>query len=329
MDDVRPATAEADAAGQGDLDGLLVIDKPEGPTSHDVVARTRRLLKTKRVGHTGTLDPMATGVLPLVLGRATRLAQFLTASDKRYRAVVRLGQATDTYDKLGSADGPACEVDVTDAALEAALVRFRGPFLQTPPAYSAKKIGGVSAHRLARAGEAVVPQAVPVTVHELSLVARDGALVTLDVRAAAGFYVRSLAHDLGQALGCGGHLEALRRTASGELTEADAVPLGQFEQDPAAGRARIIPMARLLPHFPAVRVTAEGAVRVRRGQALRPFDLSRESAPMPEPVLEEDASGDAAKRPEMLVRVLGPAGDLLALARPLPAGLLHPGLVLV
>lgn len=318
-----------------DVDGLLVIDKPEGPTSHDIVARVRRILKTKRVGHTGTLDPMATGVLPLVLGRATRLARFLTASDKRYRAVVRLGQATDTYDKLGSAVGPAAEVSVTDAAIEAALARFRGEIVQTPPAYSAKKIGGVSAHRLARAGEAVVPAPVTVTVRALAMVARDEAAVTLDVTCSAGFYVRSLAHDLGERLGCRAHLEALRRVASGDLSEDVAVPLDRFEQDPEAGRARIVPMAALLPRFPAVRVSVAGAVRVRHGQAVRPCDLADEAGgaagseevatAFPAGIVAEtaDAGGEA------FVRVLGPDGDLLALAEPTPAGLLHPGLVLV
>jgi tRNA pseudouridine55 synthase len=303
------------------IDGLLVIDKPEGPTSHDIVARVRRLLNTPRVGHTGTLDPMATGVLPLVLGRATRLARFLTSSDKQYRAVVRLGQATDTYDRLGEAAGPALDVRVTPEEIEAQLAAFRGEIVQTPPPYSAKKIGGVSAHRLARRGEAVTPAPVTVTVRALTLTAWDDAgTVTLDVHCSAGFYVRSLAHDLGQALGCGAHLVALRRTASGALTEREAHRLDPLQQDAGAARAAVIPMAQLLPDFPTVQVSAEGAVRVGTGQRIRSFDL--------EPGSEIPDFPDLKPGQEWFVRVLGPDGSLLALAAPAAGGLLHPSLVL-
>jgi tRNA pseudouridine55 synthase len=295
------------------MDGVLVVDKPEGPTSHDMVARVRRLLGTPRVGHTGTLDPMATGVLPLVLGRATRLARFLTAGEKRYEAVVRLGQVTDTYDRLGSAVGPARPVEVTASEIEDVLDRFRGTFVQTPPPYSAKKIGGVSAHRLARRGEAVIPAAVPVTVQELTMTAWREDLLTLEVTCSAGFYVRSLAHDVGEGLRCGGHLAALRRTASGAWTDRDAIILEQLQHDPEAVRGRIVPMARLLPRVPAVQVSEEGVTRVRHGQPLRPSDLT----------------GGVAAPDEPFVRVLGPDGALLALAEPTAAGLLHPSLVLV
>jgi tRNA pseudouridine55 synthase len=326
------------------MDGLLVIDKPEGPTSHDVVARLRRLLRESRIGHTGTLDPMATGVLPLVVGRATRLARFLTADVKRYEAVVQLGQATDTYDRLGepiplpasptgldapracgdaaagdiaaaTASATSAAASVTREAIEAALAQFRGEIVQTPPSYSAKKIGGVAAHRLARRGEAVTPAAVQVTVHALTLLAhdRDLARVTLDVVCSAGFYVRSLAHDLGAALGCGAHLTALRRTASGDWTLAEAVALDDCDRDPAIAHARVIPMSRLLSGFPTVVVTAEGERRVKHGQSLRPIDLT------------EGASGEG----ELFVRVTTAAGDLIALATPTQDGFLHPGLVLV
>lgn len=303
------------------IDGLLVIDKPEGPTSHDMVARVRRLLQTPRVGHTGTLDPMATGVLPIVVGRATRLARFLTSSDKQYRAVLRLGQATDTYDRLGEAVGPAVEVAVTQADIEARLDAFRGEIVQTPPSYSAKKIGGVSAHRLARRGEAVTPAPVTVTVRALTLAAWDGGSeLTLDVRCSAGFYVRSLAHDLGQALGCGAHLVALRRTASGAFTEQDAHRLDPIQPDADAARAAVIPIARLLPEFPTVQVSAEGAARVATGQRIRSFDL--------EPGSEIPDFPDLKPGEEWFVRVLGPDGGLLALAAPAAGGLLHPSLVL-
>jgi tRNA pseudouridine55 synthase len=303
------------------LDGLLVIDKPEGPTSHDIVAQVRRLLNTPRVGHTGTLDPMATGVLPLVLGRATRLARFLTSSDKQYRAVVRLGQATETYDRLGETVGPALGVQVTADDIEARLEAFRGEIVQTPPSYSAKKIGGVSAHRLARRGEAVTPAAVTVTVRALTLAAWDGVdTVTLDVRCSAGFYVRSLAHDLGQALGCGAHLAALRRTASGDFTEQAALRLDPLQPDADAARAAVIPMAHLLPGFPTIQVSATGVARVATGQRIRPFDLEPGSQ-----IPDFPAPVDGV---EWFVRVLGPDGSLLALAAPAAGGLLHPSLVL-
>lgn len=301
------------------MDGLLIIDKPEGPTSHDVVARVRRLFTLSRVGHTGTLDPLASGVLPLVLGRATRLARFLTQDRKRYEALVSLGQATDTYDRQGSPVGPATTVSVTRADIERALARFRGTIAQTPPAYSAKKIGGEAAHRLARRGEAVTPAAVQVHVARLDLLAIDAAAatVTLDVECSAGFYVRSLAHDLGVVLGCGAHLAALRRTASGEWTLDRAVPLDVCERDPASALARIVPMSGLLTWMAAARLTEAGVSRVRHGQPVRPADL----------VSPADA-GDAG-----FVRLLGPDGALLALASPMAdgaaAGFLHPALVLI
>jgi tRNA pseudouridine55 synthase len=313
------------------LDGLLVIDKPEGPTSHDVVARVRRLLRIPGVGHTGTLDPMATGVLPLVLGKATRLARFLTSDAKRYQAEVRLGWATDTYDRLGEQAGDAVAMDITREAVEGALTAFRGEITQTPPPYSAKKIGGVSAHRLARRGEAVTPAPVRMTVHHLELLDFSGDRLTLDVHSSAGFYVRSLAHDLGAALGCGAHLTALRRTASGDWTLAHAIPLADCERDVEAMRARVVPMPRLLTGWPAVTVTQDGERRVRHGQPLRPADMlcteieSLEAQGPSSDLLSQGAMGEEM----LLVRVLNGSGALLAIAQRRPDGLLHPGLVLV
>jgi tRNA pseudouridine55 synthase len=295
------------------VDGLLIIDKPEGPTSHDVVARLRRLLHESRIGHTGTLDPMATGVLPLVLGRATRLAQFLTSDTKRYEAVVQLGQATDTYDRLGEPTSTR-DVAVTREGIGAALDRFRGDITQAPPPYSAKKIGGVSAHRLARRGQAVAPAPVQVAVHRLDLVDVDLTThrLTLDVTSSAGFYVRSLAHDLGLTLGCGAHLAALRRTESGEWTLAHAVPLADCEHHPDTARERVMPMTRLLTSWPAVVVTGEGERRVGHGQLLRPEDVEAGEFP-----------------PGARLRLLNGAGALLGIADRRSDGFLHPGLVLV
>jgi tRNA pseudouridine55 synthase len=310
------------------LDGLLVIDKPEGPTSHDVVARMRRVLRERRIGHTGTLDPLATGVLALLLGRATRLAQFLSGDEKQYRARVRLGQATTTWDREGEPIGEAIAVTSIEAArIDAALDAFRGPFLQTPPGYSAKKIGGERAHRLARRGEATELAPVPVAVHALELVAIEGADVTLDVRCSAGFYVRSLAHDLGVALGCGGHLQALRRTAAGPLGLDDALTLAEAEASPDAARDHVRPLSSLLPDWPFVRVTQAGEARVRTGAVVRPADC----AVWTEPVAETGEAGAVS------VRILDAAGGLLALgawARPGPVNagtlpVLHPRVVLV
>jgi tRNA pseudouridine55 synthase len=301
------------------LDGLLVIDKPEGPTSHDVVARMRRVLRERRIGHTGTLDPLATGVLALLVGRATRLAQFLSSDEKQYRARIRLGRATTTWDREGDPVGEPVDATSIDAArIEAALAAFRGSFLQTPPGYSAKKIGGERAHRLARRGEAMELTPAPVTVHALEVVAIEGVDVTVDVRASAGFYVRSLAHDLGMALGCGAHLQALRRTAAGPLGLDGALPLAEAEADPDAARAHVRPLSALLPEWPAVRVTAEGVARVRSGAVLRPGDCAEWS----EPGSGTGGAGDVS------VRILDAAGGLLALGA-WAGPVLHPRVVLV
>ena len=207
------SASEPSRAATPASEGALVIDKPRGMTSHDVVAVVRRILKERRVGHTGTLDPMATGVLPLVIGRATRLARFLSAGRKRYEATIALGVETDTFDAEGSPVGGTRFEDATaplpdDATVRVAMERFLGSFLQVPPAYSAKKVGGVAAHRLARRGEALddLP-AVEVTVHELVVMECRESTVRVSLEVSSGFYVRSLAHDLGRALGCGAHLE--------------------------------------------------------------------------------------------------------------------------
>ncbi|MGE0039903.1 MAG: tRNA pseudouridine(55) synthase TruB [Vicinamibacterales bacterium] len=298
-------------------DGVLVVDKPAGPTSHDVVARARRALGERRIGHTGTLDPAATGVLALVVGKATRLARFLTSSDKAYEAVVRFGVTTDTYDREGAPTGGSGTAPGA-AALEAVLPRFRGTFDQVPPAYSAKKIAGARAYALARGGDAVRPPAVAVTVHALDLVAMDGPLARLSLVCAAGFYVRSLAHDLGEAVGTGACLEALRRVRSGPFGLEGAVPfeaLATGDREMLAGR--MIPLEALLPDLAAIRLTDDGVRRARHGQRLGPS------------AVEGGAFGAAPLPPAVPVRLLTPAGRLLGLAEPAGDGeFLHPSLVL-
>ncbi len=297
------------------MDGVLVVDKPEGPTSHDVVTWCRRRLDTRAVGHTGTLDPMATGVLVLVIGRATRLAQFLSSQPKAYDAAIRLGVSTDTWDWTGTAASPAYEGPWPDAAtVESSLSGMAGIRLQTPPPFSAKKIEGERAHRLARRGEVVRVEPATVELHACEILTLQPPLVRVRLRCSAGFYVRSLAQDLGRALGCGACLESLRRTASGSFTLADATDLTVFEADPAIAAARLVPLERLLPDLPALRLDEADARRAAHGNEV--------TAP-------GGLADDARLAGAALVRLFGPDGSLLAIARPTERpGVLHPAVVL-
>jgi len=298
------------------MDGVLVIDKPEGPTSHDVVAMARRALGEKRIGHTGTLDPLATGVLPLVLGRATRLVRFLTAADKDYDATILFGVTTDTLDVTGEETSRSGGAPPRDA-LAAALRAFEGEQMQVPPAYSAKKVGGRRAYDFARRDEPVELAAVPVRVSRLELVEYGNNRCRVTLTCSAGFYVRSLVRDLGERCGAGATLEALRRTRSGDFTIDEAIPLDALEPpDPGSPvpDPGLIPMERLLPDFPAVTVTPEGLTRVSHGQHVRPIDVS---GPMP-------------GAPAEWIRVLDAGGALVALGTPQRAsGSLHPEVVLI
>jgi tRNA pseudouridine55 synthase len=291
------------------LDGVLVVDKPTGLTSHDVVAAIRRALGGAKVGHTGTLDPLATGVLPLLVGRATRLARFLSAAMKSYDARIRLGWATTTYDAEGEALGERSAVTTSAASIRAALDRFRGTFEQQPPGFSAKKVDGRRAYDLARGRAEPALAPVTVTVHALDLVRIDGDFVDVRLTCSAGFYVRSLAHDLGAALGTGAHLAALRRTASGAFTLADARTLDALLGMPGAAAAAMRPMAESLPSMPAVELDAALVDRVRRGQDVPAGSL---------------AAGTT------FARLITPEGGLAAIAEPGDApGILHPVVVLM
>jgi tRNA pseudouridine55 synthase len=310
------------------MNGALIVDKPAGPTSHDVVARVRRAIGISRIGHTGTLDPLATGVLPLVVGRATRLAQFLTADEKEYLAEVRLGAATPTYDAedrvIVDDDGrpallkppPPCP-PVGDAELAGALAEFTGTYWQVPPPYSAKKIGGTPAYVLARLRKHVEVKPVQVTARALELVRFSGGLATLRVVCSSGFYVRSLAHDLGQRLGCGAHLEGLRRTRAGEFAIGSAVPLDVVEAERGAALARLVPVTDLLSGLPHVVVNERGARRAAHGNALGVEDLWQAERTVP------------PSAPFGPVRVLDADGALLAISEPADGGLLQPVVVLV
>jgi tRNA pseudouridine55 synthase len=273
------------------MNGVLVIDKPSGPTSFDVVRRVRAGLQVRKAGHTGTLDPLATGVLPVCVGDATRIAGFISEGDKTYEAVVRLGQETDTLDAAGNvvATSPVPPLDA--ARLEAALSRFRGTFRQVPPMYSAVKIGGRRLYELARAGEEVERAPREVTVHELVLRDFSSNELRVSLRCSKGFFVRSLAHELGKVLGCGAHVEALRRTQSGPFTLAQALTLERLESGGAAEvKERLVSLNDALANLPALRVSASESVRVSHGVPLE------------------------VHSPVGRVRVLGPEDRLLAVA---------------
>ena len=249
------------------MDGVLVIDKPQGLTSHDVVAAARRLLRERRIGHTGTLDPLATGVLPLVCGRATRLVRFFISSDKDYEAMVRFGLSTDSYDITGEATSHSGGVP-SPAAIEAALAPLRGEYLQTPPAFSAKKVAGERAYARVRRNEPVNLVSVPVRVTRADLLDCTGASARIALTCSTGFYVRSFAHALGELVGTGACLESLRRTRSGEFSLDRAVDLEQVRQSSALFAERWISLDRLLPHFPSIRLDDEARRRVGHGQIL-------------------------------------------------------------
>jgi tRNA pseudouridine55 synthase len=247
------------------MDGLLIVDKPCGITSHDVVYRLRKVTTERSIGHLGTLDPLATGVLPMLLGRYTRLARFFKACEKEYSGRIRFGIATDSYDSMGAITSEAPGTAVYSEQLEHHLASLRGLILQTPPAYSAKKIDGVPAHKLARKGQAPVMRTVPITVHsfEMCLLTADTAEFTATV--SAGGYVRSLVHDLGLALGCGAHLTELRRTRAGEFTLDISTPLEVLEKLPVGQSIELLPARDVLSELPAVTVTSDIAARFRQG----------------------------------------------------------------
>ncbi len=290
------------------MDGFLIIHKPAGMTSHDVVALVRRITAEKSIGHLGTLDPMATGVLPLVLGRFTRLAQFYNDADKRYQGVIRFGWATDTYDAEGSPTGPEQPVNIGPDELRAAANQFVGVIEQLPPPFSAKKVAGVPAYRLARKGQPVELKTKQVEVKELEILSWDGRQAHFKSWVSSGTYLRSLAHDLGQKLGTGAHLAELERTTVREFTIEEAHTLEDLEQAMASGSAdELFLHPRLvLPEFPAVSAPPESAAKIRHGGAVNLPEFSK--APT--------------------VRVFSGQRELLAIARRVAGTLFQPKVVL-
>jgi tRNA pseudouridine55 synthase len=290
------------------MDGVLLVRKPEGLTSHDVVSRLRRILGIRRIGHFGTLDPFATGLLVAGLGQATRLSPFLSSGEKAYEGRIRLGESTDTYDRTGAVTRSSPPGLPDEAAVRAAMDGFQGEQSQLPPLFSAKKRAGRPLYAYARKGQDVERRPSPVIVFSFVLKAYGPPDLLFEVRCSAGTYVRSLAHDLGARLGCGAHLADLVRTASGSFRLADAISLEIFESLAREGRAgeAIVPLERLLPDLPMISLTPEGVGRVRNG---RPVGPGRGlSSGTPSSVVPSPKASPA--------RLFSPEGRLVALARP-------------
>jgi len=293
------------------MNGAIVVDKPRDWTSHDVVNRMRRIAGTRKIGHLGTLDPSATGVLPLLLNRATRLAQFFTRNDKVYEGVIHFGWSTNTYDADGQPTSVQSEPALDRARLEELFDGFRGLILQTPPPVSAKKVAGRPAYELARKNIAFDLTPVEVVIRKLELLWVEGPEVGLRVECGAGTYVRSIAHDAGLALGCGAHLKSLLRLQSGQFTIDQARTLDQLAQLSAEGRLveALIPAMQLLPDFPneIVDQLTEGQIRQGRDFRVSPFRVR-----------------DGMKH----VKAVSRAGELIAIGEAVMPNVYHPILVL-
>ncbi|QNI33385.1 tRNA pseudouridine(55) synthase TruB [Alloacidobacterium dinghuense] len=261
------------------MNGLLIVDKPGGMTSHDVVVRVRRATGESSIGHLGTLDPMATGVLPLLLGKYTRLAQFFGSLEKTYTGTIRFGFATDTYDAEGQTVGDIAAVSLTLEQVREAGMRFQGEIEQMPPPFSAKKTDGKRAYQLARAGETPKLKAARITIKAFEITVLDGDTAAFRMTVSAGGYVRSVAHEMGIALGCGAHLASLRRVAAGPFVIDDALPLVEIEAHTGTLLEAKMPHPRaLLPDLPAVTADALSIGRVRNGAAVNLPEFG--SAPM-------------------------------------------------
>ena len=289
------------------MNGVVIIDKPAGLTSHDVVNRVRRILGQRSVGHLGTLDPSATGVLPIVLGNLTRLAQFYVHSEKTYEGVIRFGFATDTYDADGQPTTPPQDVHINCNEVRALAARFHGVIEQMPPPFSAKKIAGVPAYKLARKNKAVALKPVQVEIKEFEILETTSDQATFRARVASGTYIRSVAHEMGQNLGCGAHLASLRRTTVAEFAIEDAHSLQSLETAMQQGTAEslFVHPRKLVPQLPGVTASDESAALIRSGRAVNLPEMSR--APQ--------------------VKVFYGQRDLIAIATRIAGTLFHPGIV--
>ena len=291
------------------MDGLVVIDKPGGMTSHDVVHRLRKVSGERSIGHLGTLDPMATGVLPLLLGKFTRLAQYFSSAEKSYSGTIRFGFATDTYDAEGEVMGASVEPVLTLEQIRAAAARFHGAIEQMPPPFSAKKIGGVPAYKMARAGKPVELKPATICISSFDIASLDGAEARFSMSVSAGGYVRAVAHELGRDLGCGAHLSSLRRTQAGPFTLEQAHRLDELE--PLAGNVEALTMLcvhprSLLPEMPSVTGDAYTLGRMRNGAQANLPEFS----------------------PASLVKVFADQRDLVGIAKRVAGTLFQPVVVL-
>jgi tRNA pseudouridine55 synthase len=280
------------------MHGIFIIDKPEGMTSHDVVQAIRKKFKTSKVGHHGTLDPMATGVLPVAIGKATRVLQFISSSPKEYEGELRFGFATDTYDRQGVA---TTGEQTIQGNLDEAMKAFIGTIEQTPPPFSAKKVGGVPAYKLARRNQSIPLASVRVEIKNFDLLKLNDPFMSFRVACSPGTYIRSLAHDLGQRLGCGAHLTALRRTRSGEFEIKNAVDFDKVSS------GHLIPLHELLASIPRIDVSETEEVKIVHGNSVR-----------------DDTIGPSA--PEF-ARIFNKRGEFVAVAS-VENGWVHPRLVL-
>ena len=289
------------------MNGLLVLDKPSGITSHDVVAIVRRATGEKSIGHLGTLDPMATGVLPLLLGKYTRLAQFFGQADKHYSGHIRFGFATDSFDADGTPTTDPQPLTQSLDELQALSKKFHGEIDQLPPIFSAKKINGVAAHKLARAGAEVPVKPARITIHNFELTSLEGDTAGFTISVSAGSYVRSVAHELGQLAGCGAHLSSLRRMQAGAFSLEQAITIEQLKSASVAELEALLPHPRtLLPEMPSVTVDDQLAGRLRNGMQVNLPDFS--SAP--------------------LIKVFTAPTELLAIGRRIAGTLMQPIVVL-
>jgi tRNA pseudouridine55 synthase len=289
------------------MNGLLVLDKPAGMTSHDVVSIVRRVTGERSVGHLGTLDPMATGVLPLLLGKYTRLAQFFGKAEKQYTGHIRFGFATNTFDAEGEPASEPAPLTQSLDELRTLAKHFHGEMDQMPPVFSAKKINGVPAHKLARAGKEVVVKPAQITIHSFELLNLEGDTASFTIHVSAGGYVRSVAHELGGLAGCGAHLSSLRRTQAGPFTLANAITVDELKSLTLADIEARLPHPRsILPEIPSVTVDEQTAGRIRNGMQVNVPDFSQ--APR--------------------VKIFSSPRDMLAIARRIAGTLVQPEIVL-
>ena len=289
------------------MNSVLVIDKPQGITSHDVVARVRRIVGERSIGHLGTLDPMATGVLPLLTGKFTRLSQFFMLNDKEYEGSIRFGWTTDTYDAEGAPTSDERSLQLSLDELDRLADRFRGEIWQVPPAYSAKKIAGVPSYKSARKGQAAVLDAVRVQVHEFRLMSLEQNSLGFAANVSSGTYIRSLAHELGELAGCGAHLAELRRTSVGDFSLQQALTLDQLEHHVSTGEPIGIHPRHILPEIPAVTADDTALAKIRHGNSVNLPEFSR------------------AK----LVKVFRGPSELVAVASRIAGTLFQPKIVLI